>query len=70
MIATDRKYVIQTLATMMMTYLQRPSLHHCGIVAKALIKIYNFLKDDEGDGEDVYMPFYTLNKAHHMISWF
>lgn len=48
---TDRKYVVQTLATMLMTYLPRPSLHHCSTVAKALIRKYNFLKDSDGDGE-------------------
>lgn len=47
----DRKYVVQTLGTMMMTYIQKPSLNHCSIVAKALINKYNFLKDREGDGE-------------------
>lgn len=48
---TDRKYVVQTLATMLMTHIQRPSLHHCSIVAKSLIKKHEFLKDGEGDGE-------------------
>ena len=48
---TDRKYVVQTLATMLMTHVQRPSLHQCGVVAKAFVEKYEFLKDDEGDGE-------------------
>ena len=43
--------MVQTLATMLMTYVQRPSLQQCGIVAKALIGKYEFLRDDEGDGE-------------------
>lgn len=47
----DRKYVVQTMATMLMTYIQKPSLSECSIVAKSLIKKYEFLKDDEGDGE-------------------
>ena len=47
----DRKYVVQTLATMLMTHIQRPSLQHCGIVARALVKMYTFLVDGEGDGE-------------------
>ena len=51
LIDSDRKYVVQTLATMLMTHIQRPSLQQCGIVAKALVGKYNFLKDDEGDGE-------------------
>ena len=48
---TDRKYVVQTMATMLMTYIQKPSLHYCGVVARALTEKYDFLKDDEGDGE-------------------
>lgn len=33
----DRKYVVQTLATVYMTYTQKASLKECAIVAKALI---------------------------------
>lgn len=51
MIDSDRKDVVPTLATMVMTHVQCPSLQQCGIVAKALVEKYNFLKDDEGDGE-------------------
>lgn len=46
--------MVQTLATILMTYVQRPSLKQCGIVAKSLVDLHSFLKDDEGDGE-VYM---------------
>ena len=48
---TDRKYVVQTLTTMLMTHIQKPSLHDCSIVAKSLIRKHQFLKDDEGDGQ-------------------
>ena len=51
---TDRKYIVQTLATMLMTHIQRPSLQHCGVVAKALVTMYKFLEDNEGDGEVQY----------------
>ena len=43
--------MVQTLATMLMTYNQKPSLNDCGKVAKALVTKFKFLKDDEGDGE-------------------
>ena len=36
---TDRKSIVQTLATMLMTYTQRPSLQQCEIVAKALLGV-------------------------------
>ena len=57
---TDRKHVIQTLATILMTHVQRPSLKQCGVVAKALVDTYHFLKDDEGDGEVSVTYTYTL----------
>lgn len=46
----DRKYVVQTLATILMTHVQRPSLSQCGFVAKALIDKYPPLNEG-GDGE-------------------
>ncbi len=39
------------LATMLMTYIPKPSLADCCIVAKSLITEYPFLSDTEGDGE-------------------
>ena len=48
----DRKYIVQTLSTMLMTHVQRPSLHECGIVAQSLVGKFSFLKgEDEKDGE-------------------
>lgn len=48
---SDRKYVVQTLATVYMTFTQKVSLKDCSTVAKALIDKYEFLRDTEGDGE-------------------
>lgn len=54
---------MQTLATMLMTYVQRPSLNDCGIVAKSLLQTYPFLKDDTGsDGEDGEVHVYCALK--------
>ena len=47
----DRKYVVQTLATVLMTHVQRPSLSDCDIVAKALVHKFSFLNDVEGSGQ-------------------
>ena len=52
---SDRKYVVQTLATMLMAYISNPKLKHCGEVARALIEKFDFLKDGEGDGEVGYV---------------
>lgn len=41
----DRKYIVRTLATMLLTYIQRPSMNDCGIVAQSLLCKYSFLKE-------------------------
>lgn len=51
LVDADKKYIVQTLATILMTQVQRPALKQCGTVAKKLITKFPFLKDDEGDGE-------------------
>ena len=48
---SDRKYIVQTLATVLMTYVPRPSLDCCSTAAKSLITKYPVLKDADGDGE-------------------
>ena len=50
----DRKYIVQTLSTMLMSYVSDPSLKLCGVAAKALVSKFSFLKDGEGDGEVGY----------------
>ena len=47
----DRKYMVQTMATLLMTHKQRPTLSECGKVATALIKTYPFLADSDSSGE-------------------
>jgi hypothetical protein len=47
----DRKYMVQTVATVMMTYKQRPSLGDCALVASSLVQRYPFLADCDGTGE-------------------
>ena len=46
--------MVQTLSTMLMSYVSDPSLKLCGVVAKALVSKFSFLKDGEGDGEVGY----------------
>ena len=48
---SDRKYIVQTLATMLMAHVQHPSLTQCGTVARALVEKYEYLKDGKEDGE-------------------
>ena len=59
---SDRKYIVQTVATVLMTYVSRPSLDCCSTVAKSLITKYPFLKDADGDGEvcECVLTFNTI----------
>lgn len=41
----DHKYMCRVLATVLQTYVQRPSLKQCENVAKALIRKFPFLKE-------------------------
>lgn len=41
----DRKYMCRVLGTVLQTYVQRPSIKHCEIVAKALVRKFPFLKE-------------------------
>lgn len=41
----DRRYMIRVLATVLCTYVQRPSMRDCEIVAKSLVAKYSFLKE-------------------------
>ena len=41
----DRKYMCRVLATVLQTHVQRPSIAHCAIVAKALVRKFPFLKE-------------------------
>ena len=52
----DRRYMVQTIATVLMTYVQRPSLDHCNAVANSVVDKYPFLKDSiEGQ-----VRYYTI----------
>ena len=64
---SDRKYMVQTLATMLMSYVSDPSLKHCGVAAKALISKFEFLKDGEGDGEVGICMYVKCLVCAHLI---
>ena len=42
----DRIYIVRTLATIVMTYVQRPSKQQCAVVARSFLQKYLFLLDD------------------------
>ena len=46
---SDRKYMVQTLATMLMSYVQRPSLKDSLVVSKALHAKFKFLGDESSE---------------------
>ena len=41
----DRKYIVRVLATVLLTYIQKPSMRQCEVVAKALVRKFPFLKE-------------------------
>lgn len=41
----DRKYMVRVLATMLCTYVQKPRMNDCSIVAASLLRKYSFLKE-------------------------
>ena len=41
----DRKYIVRVLATILTSYIRRPSMRHCGIVADSLVAKHTFLKE-------------------------
>ena len=45
----DRKYMVQTLATMMMSYVQKPTIHNCQAVSEDLHKKYRFLGGESSE---------------------
>ena len=45
----DRRYVVQTLTTVMMTHVQKPSLNDCQVVSAALHKKFKFLGGESSE---------------------
>lgn len=41
----DRKYIVRVLATMLLSYVQRPRMDDCDIVARSLLRKFSFLKE-------------------------
>ena len=44
----DRKYIVRTLATVVMSFTPHPTMDECGVAAKALVAKYPFLADSLG----------------------
>lgn len=60
----DRKYMVRVLATMLTTYVQRPSMNHCAIVASSLLAKFSFLRESVS----VYIIMYNFIMCN-WISW-
>ena len=46
--SSDRTYIVRVLATVLLTYVKRPSMKDCEKVAKSLLLKYAFLKEHVG----------------------
>lgn len=53
---SDQKYMVQTLGTLMMTYVSRPSTSDCLEVSRTLYKKFKFLEAD-GSSENSWKWF-------------
>ena len=42
----DRRYMVRTLAPLLMSHIQSPSVNYCMTVSKALHEKFPFLKED------------------------
>ena len=51
----DRKYIVRTLSTMLLSKIPNPSLRDCCGPAEALVNKYPFLGDASEDGKDSYV---------------
>ncbi len=51
LLSEDRKYMVQVLATVLMTYVQKPSKYQCSLVAKSLLQKLTFLKEGDEEAE-------------------
>ncbi|XP_065892420.1 uncharacterized protein [Dysidea avara] len=57
----DRKYVVRTLATVLCTYVQNPSMKDCEVVAKSLVATYPFLKQHHSWKQFLYTKCQNIN---------
>lgn len=48
----DRRYIVRTLATMLVSSVPSPTLNDCAVPAKAFIQAYPFLADTSLDGRE------------------
>lgn len=60
----DRKYIVRVLATVLCTYVQRPSMRDCEIVAKSLVAKYSFLKEHVSSMLHKYCSFCCTYLPH------
>lgn len=51
----DRRYIVCTLATMLLASIPRPTMSDCAIPAKAIIQTYPFLADISVDGRESHV---------------
>ena len=61
----DRRYIVHTLATMLMSSVPVPTLHDSAVPAKALIKAYPFLADTSPGGREP--PHVSFFHSYHNL---
>ena len=56
----DRRYIVRTVSTMLLSSNPCPSMSDCAIPAKAIIKAYPFLADTSDDGKESHVSIFKL----------
>ena len=51
----DRRYIVRTLSTMLLSVNPHPSLSDCCVPAQAVVKAYPFLADASDDGKQPHV---------------
>ena len=51
----DRRYIVRTLATMLLASIPCPTMSDCAIPAKTIVQTYPFLADTSVDGRESHV---------------
>ena len=47
----DRRYIVRTISTMLLSTIPHPTIHDCSVPARILVKQYPFLADASENGK-------------------
>lgn len=60
LIDQDRRYIVRTVSTMLLSSISRPTIDDCANPAKALVAKYPFLADATEDGRTSHVNYFLI----------